>query len=58
MLLYFYVSSLAFEVTEDDAIILSTLIQEHHTLFLNLYGEAATTPKWHYMVHLPNQIIQ
>ena len=57
MLFYLFLS-LAFEVTVDDAIILSTLIQEHHVLFLNLYGEAATTPKWHYMVHLPNQIIQ
>ncbi|XP_028412421.1 uncharacterized protein LOC114535241 [Dendronephthya gigantea] len=50
--------SLAFEVTDGDAVILATLIQEHHTLYLKLYGDAATTPKWHYMVHLPDQMIQ
>lgn len=49
---------LAMETTIEDAVTLATLIQEHHMLFVELYGKDATTPKWHYMVHIPQQILQ
>ena len=49
---------LAWEMSSQDVMNLATLIQEHHMLFVELYGVETVTPKWHYMVHLPNQVIQ
>jgi hypothetical protein len=49
---------LAWQISNDDVTKLATLIKEHHLLFVELYGEEAVTPKWHYVVHLPNQILQ
>ena len=37
--------------------ILKFLIEEHHTTFKNLYGESCITPKFHFMVHYPVQMI-
>jgi hypothetical protein len=50
--------SLANELKSEDAATLGALIEEHHFLFLAIYGPAAVTPKWHYMVHLPDQILK
>ena len=36
---------------------LSVLINDHHTLFVTLYGKNKYIPKMHFMVHYPIQII-
>ena len=36
---------------------LQMLINDHHTLFVTLYGKEKYTPKMHFMVHYPMQII-
>lgn len=47
----------AFEVTEDDATHLAWLVEVYLESFTSLYGESIT-PKMHYLVHLPQQIIR
>ena len=37
---------------------LEALIHDHHHLFIRCYPEANITPKMHYMVHFPRQIIR
>lgn len=37
---------------------LEALIHDHHHLFTRCYPEANITPKMHYMVHFPRQIIR
>lgn len=37
---------------------LEALIHDHHHLFFQCYPEANITPKMHYMVHFPRQIIR
>ena len=44
--------------TTGHAGILESLIHEHHTAFARCYPHASITPKMHYMVHLPQQIIR
>ena len=53
-----YTYILTDELTRQDASAMANLVQEHHQMYLDLYDEDAVTPKWHYMVHLPNQILQ
>ena len=36
---------------------LRILINDHHTLFVTLYGKGKYIPKMHFMVHYPHQII-
>lgn len=36
---------------------LKLLIEEHHISFTNLYGESCITPKFHFMIHYPEQIL-
>ena len=43
------------ECSLDSAAYLSTLIEEHHSAFVDLYKDKFI-PKMHYMVHYPNQI--
>lgn len=38
--------------------ILEALIHSHHELFIRCYPDSSVTPKMHYMVHFPNQIIR
>ena len=38
--------------------ILEVLIHDHHCLFTRCYPGASITPKMHYMVHFPRQIIR
>ncbi len=38
--------------------ILEALIHDHHQLFIRCYPGANVTPKLHYMVHFPRQIIR
>ena len=47
----------AFEVTEDDVTHLAWLIEIYLESFTSLYEESAP-PKFHYLVHLPQQIIR
>ena len=49
---------MALTVTSEDAAILATLIRDHHGLFKEEYPEQGITPKMHYMVHFPSEIIQ
>lgn len=36
--------------------VLRLLIDEHHSLFSELYSNAAITPKFHFLIHYPDQI--
>jgi hypothetical protein len=38
--------------------ILQSLIEEHHETFVNLYPGRSVTPKMHYTIHFPTQILQ
>jgi len=44
--------------TADTAGQLSQLITTHHTLFREHYPKAAVTPKMHYLIHLPLQLMK
>ena len=44
--------------TVDTAGQLSQLITTHHTLFREHYPKAAITPKMHYLIHLPLQLLK
>ena len=46
----------SFELTTDDATHLGWLIETYLEAFTSLYG-ASVTPKMHYLVHLPKQIL-
>ncbi len=37
---------------------LRELIKEHHVAFLELYPHRPLTPKFHYMVHMPQWIVK
>ena len=37
--------------------ILKVLIEEHHHSLISLYTEAAVTPKFHFLLHYPDQIL-
>ena len=37
--------------------VLKILIEEHHSLFSHLYSTASITPKFHFLVHYPYQIV-
>ena len=37
---------------------LRQLIEEHHTLFRELYPDRPLTPKLHYLVHVPNWTVR
>ena len=47
----------AFEVTEDDIAILAMLIEDNLKQFTFLYPDSIT-PKIHYLLHLPQQILR
>ena len=44
-------------VSPDIAAHLEVLIEEHHSLFSQLYGSNSIIPKMHFMVHYPSQIL-
>ena len=44
--------------SEECAHYLSGLILDHHQLFRKCYPSASITPKLHFMVHLPKQILR
>lgn len=44
--------------SEESVGILQGLIEEHHEIFINLYPGRSVTPKMHYMIHFPTQILQ
>ena len=37
--------------------VLKLAIQEHHTMFVALYGATSLTPKMHFLIHYPQQIL-
>lgn len=43
--------------TEDHAIYISSLINDHHREFVHLYPDASVLPKFHFMVHLGRLLI-
>jgi hypothetical protein len=47
----------ATSVTAEDACLLATMTEDHHHRFCNLYPDQPVTPKMHYMVHLPSQLL-
>ena len=36
---------------------LKDLIRDHHSLYLSLYGDSNFTPKFHFLIHYPSQIL-
>lgn len=49
--------STAFEVTEDDVSILTLLVEDYLQQFNELYPNSIT-PKMHYLLHLPEQVLR
>ena len=47
---------LAPESCEDEAGLLSAMISDYHQEFIHLYPSASITPKFHYLVHMPQLI--
>ena len=45
-------------LSTDSVAYLITLIEEHHTLFKEVYPHASVTPKMHFIVHYPEQILR
>jgi len=45
-------------VSEDTAVYLGVLIDEHHTAFTSLYPNESVIPKMHFMVHMPRLILK
>lgn len=37
--------------------VLKVLIEEHHSLFSHLYSSESITPKFHFLIHYPDQIV-
>ena len=48
----------AFAFAPEDCALIATLIEEHHQRFVKLYSGVHLTPKFHYLIHLPNQILR
>ena len=48
----------SWQIKPDTISYLSVLIEEHHTQFKSLYPDRTITPKMHYMVHYPSQIVR
>lgn len=48
----------SFSISPDDCALLSTLIEDHHIHFKAAYPDVHLTPKFHYLVHLPQQILR
>ena len=48
----------ATSVTAEDACLLTTMIADYHQRFRQLYPDQPVTPKMHYMVHLPSQLLR
>ena len=46
------------KINEDDAAILQEMIMIHHQEFVTLYPSCSTTPKVHYLIHMPRLICQ
>lgn len=47
---------LSFEITESDVSVLKLMIEVHHVAFVKLYRPP--TPKCHFMIHFPRQILR
>lgn len=45
-------------ITDNVIAYLRVLIEEHHILFREIYEDESFTPKLHYMVHYPSQILK
>ena len=45
-------------LSADSAAYLEILIEEHHQQFRDLYPDESITPKMHFMVHFPQQILK
>ena len=48
----------ATKLTEDDVSYISSLISDHQNEFIKLYPSASVTPKMHYLIHVPQLIIE
>ena len=47
----------AFEITRGDVLLLKKMIQQHHETFMVQYPAFEITPKFHFLIHLPSQIL-
>jgi len=47
----------AYETSKDKALQLAWLVQPYLEAFTSIYGASYITPKFHHLVHLPDQII-
>ena len=48
----------SWQIKPDTISYLSVLIEEHHTQFKSLYPDRTITPKMHYMLHYPSQMVR
>ena len=46
------------KTTHDHAAYVASLINDHHTIFLELYPGHSIIPKLHFMVHMPKFMIR
>ena len=46
-----------FEVHPDDPVCLAWLVQVYLESFTRIYSDVSVTPKMHYLVHLPQQMV-
>lgn len=44
--------------SEDYAVYLATLIEDHHHEFRRLYPDSSIIPKMHFMVHMPRLLMK
>ena len=49
---------LAPKITHEEVSHLKFLIEEHHSMFVELYPDASVIPKMHYLIHTPRLIIK
>lgn len=49
---------LAPQATEDEVAHLQTLIEEHHSKFVQLYPSSSVTPKMHSLIHMARLMLE
>ena len=48
----------AIQFSPEDCALIATLIEEHHECFIKVYPDVLLTPKFYYLIHLPDQILR
>ena len=48
----------AIQFSPEDCALIATLIEEYHERFIKVYPDVLLTPKFYYLIHLPDQILR